>query len=610
MARSALARRAQVSTLALMAALALGAGASRADVTPEDVWQNWQDSMAAQGQKVTAEATETEGDTLVVSGIKVEMSGEGGTSSALIGEIRFRDKGDGTVAIVMPDSFPVLLTVPPTPGEEAAGPQELKLTVTMPGAETTASGVPAALSYATKAPSVEVAAEVTEDAETIKFLAKLAGVTGNYLIEAAESGQDLTQDFAATSVDVTLDVTGDPASEGKFTLSLAGVGGKAEMTGIPASGMADLEAALKDGMTMDMTANYGVGSFDLTAKEAGQPFKMTGALGGGSFVIGFGANHFAYDAKGKSVSLNFSGTDTATGKPMTFSATLADTASRLAIEGSNWMAAGEFEDALKAGLKMSGGLGLGPTSFDFVGEDAAGPTSVKASLGGLDTGFAMEAKAVEFDIDAKAVELSVASPDIPLPEAALSVTEVAMDFAMPLSKSDAPAPFNLLTKVVDLDLGDSLWMMLDGAGMLPHDPATFILDTKGTATLLADMSAMETAMEGAPPQMLLNSLDLSQLLLRLAGAEVTGAGAFTFDSSDMTTVPGMPLPTGKLDLKAVGVNGLMDKLVAMGMVPEAEATNMRMMATMFANTDPNKDEMTSVLEFKDGHFYANGQMLQ
>ena len=125
---------------------------------------------------------------------------------------------------------------------------------------------------------------------------------------------------------------------------------------------------------------------------------------------------------------------------------------------------------------------------------------------------------------------------------------------------------------------------------------------------MADAAALESGSKTAPG--LLNSLNLNQLSVKLAGAELTGAGAFTFDNSDMTTFPGTPLPTGKIDLKAVGLNALIDKLVAMGLVPKDQALQGRMVLAMFANTSATSDEMTSTLEFKDKHFFANGQQLQ
>ena len=599
---------------AFLTVCVLGAQGAWADVTPEEVWQNWQDTATAQGQKVTAESTSLDGDTLTVSGITVQMTGEGGESSALIGEIQFQDNGDGTVAVIMPDSFPVLLKIPATPGVEGAKPSELALTVTMPDADITASGVPDALSYATDVPTLEIAADVTEgegdSATKAAVLAKLTGVTGNYLIEAAESGKNLTEDFAAKTFDLSVKTSGDPEQDVSVTLSVADIGGKVELTGMPASGMADMQKALNEGMTMDLNATYGIGSFDVAGKDAGSPIKMTGALGGGGFNMSFAASRFSYDASGKSVSLNASGTDGASSEPFTFSATLANSSSKLEMTGANWASIEDFNAALKAGLKMSGAFGLGPSSFDFAGGAADSKTSVTASVGGLTSSFAMEAARLHYDIGSKALAITMSSPDLPMPEASIDLTELAVDFAMPLTKSDTPAPFNLLTKVVDLNVTEALWSMIDPAGTLPHDPATLIIDTSGTTTLTSDLMEDAMAMAGgaaAPP--LLNSLDLTQFLFKAAGAEVTAQGGFTFDNSDMMTIPGMPLPTGKIDIKATGLNGLIDKLVSMGLVPEDQAMQGRMMLSMFANTSADKDEITSTLEFKDKHFFANGQQL-
>ena len=375
--------------------------------------------------------------------------------------------------------------------------------------------------------------------------------------------------------------------------------------------MADMQTALNEGMTMDVTASYGIGSFDLAGKDAGAPMKMTGALGGGTFDMAFAASGFSYGSTGKSVSLNFSGTDGTSSDPVVFSATLANTSSKLDMSGADWSNIEDFNAALKAGLKMSGAFGLGASSFDFAGGAVDKKTTMTASIGGLDSSFAMDAAQLHYDVGSKALKMTISSPEIPMPEMGVDLTELAVDLSMPLAKSDTPAPFNLLTKVVDLSVPEALWGMVDPGAALPHDPATMIVDIKGTTTLTADLMDDAMAMAGGagqPP--ILNSLDLTQILLRLAGAEVTALGGFTFDPSDMMTIPGMPLPTGKVDIKAVGLNGLVDKLVAMGLLPEDQAMQGRMMLSMFANTSADKDEITSTLEFKDKHFYANGQQLQ
>ena len=78
----------------------------------------------------------------------------------------------------------------------------------------------------------------------------------------------------------------------------------------------------------------------------------------------------------------------------------------------------------------------------------------------------------------------------------------------------------------------------------------------------------------------------------------------------MTTFGGVPAPTGTLELALMGGNALLDKLVGMGILSEDDAMGARMGVAMLANSDPAADKLTTVLEFKDKHFFANGQQLQ
>ena len=91
----------------------------------------------------------------------------------------------------------------------------------------------------------------------------------------------------------------------------------------------------------------------------------------------------------------------------------------------------------------------------------------------------------------------------------------------------------------------------------------------------------------------------------------SSAPTLTFDNTDTTTFGGVPAPTGSIDLKAVGVNGLLDKLMAMGLVPEDQMMGARMMLGMFAKVvEGEPDTMTSNVEFKDKGLFVNGMQLQ
>ena len=73
----------------------------------------------------------------------------------------------------------------------------------------------------------------------------------------------------------------------------------------------------------------------------------------------------------------------------------------------------------------------------------------------------------------------------------------------------------------------------------------------------------------------------------------------------------MPRPTGGIDLKLVGGNGLLDNLINMGILPEQQAMGARMMMGLFTRAGTEPDTVTSKIEINDaGHILANGQRIQ
>jgi len=238
-----------------------------------------------------------------------------------------------------------------------------------------------------------------------------------------------------------------------------------------------------------------------------------------------------------------------------------------------------------------------------------------AASGTAETGLfevSVDADAISYAVGNTGLDFTISGSDIPLPEIAASVGEIGFSFLVPASASDEPEDFGLNITLADLSVSDMIWGMIDPAAQLPRTPATFIIDTVGTANLLFDLFEPETMMEvdaEIPAEIL--TLDINEIVLEIAGAALTGNGAFTFDNEDLTTFDGMPAPTGALDLKLVGANALIDKLVAMGLLPEDQAMMGRMMMGMFARPE-GEDTLTSKIEINgaEGSISANGQRLQ
>jgi hypothetical protein len=108
----------------------------------------------------------------------------------------------------------------------------------------------------------------------------------------------------------------------------------------------------------------------------------------------------------------------------------------------------------------------------------------------------------------------------------------------------------------------------------------------------------------------LEALTVNELRLAVAGALLTGGGAFTFDNADTTTFDGMPAPDGTINLSLKGGNALLDTLVSMGLVPQDQAMMARMMTGMIARPGAEADELVSEITVRpDGTILANGAPL-
>lgn len=494
------------------AAIALLAGQSAlADVTPEQVWEEWQTLITAYGQTLETAGADRAGDTLVVTGLKINAVQEDASATVTVDEIRFQDRGDGSVRVTMSETVPVAMVATGVDGE--AKDVDMTMEITQPGLEVIASGAPGDMRYDFTAPQMNLRLTGTEDgaaapAMTMDF--GLGGVSGNYQVTGTDT-KTLASTFKGDSITMAMNVD-DPEGDGTMVFN----GSAVNLTGtsnavLPSNyDTSNPAAALAAGMAVDGGFSYGAGQFDFDFAGDGQTMKGTGSFEGGDFNVLLNQAQMGYGALAKATTMTFT------------------------------------------------------------------------------------------------------SSELPFPEIQVSYAEGGFNFLMPVSKSDEAADFALMTKITDLTFSDAIWGMFDPMGQLPRDPLSVVLDTKGTARLTADIldPAQAEAMESAAPGEL-HSLELTQLLVKGIGAEIAGDGALTFDNTDLETYGGIPAPTGVINLKAVGINGVMDKLVAMGMLPEDQVMGVRMMMGMFAKAvEGEADAMTSTLEFKGKSFFANGMQLQ
>jgi hypothetical protein len=194
-------------------------------------------------------------------------------------------------------------------------------------------------------------------------------------------------------------------------------------------------------------------------------------------------------------------------------------------------------------------------------------------------------------------------------ETPISMDEVVMSFGMPVVATE-PSDYGLAMKFGNLVIGDAVWGMMDPGAVLARDPINLDVNLTGKAKIdLLDL--MESGENGTPPKSMpeLISADINTLALNLAGAAMTGTGAFTFDNS-MVAAGGPPMPLGAADLRLSGGNKLVDGLVALGVLSDDDAMGARMMMAMFGKPE-GEDVLTSKIEAKEGGaIFVNGQRIQ
>jgi hypothetical protein len=269
------------------------------------------------------------------------------------------------------------------------------------------------------------------------------------------------------------------------------------------------------------------------------------------------------------------------------------------------------DTVLVDGLTGEGTYSLGATSISFDMTSEGTPVTGTLTAEGSNFGAGVSADGVHYSSSTTGLSVEASSAMLPFP-VKVTLAQSGMNFAMPLSATEEPAPFAFGINLTDLAVNDEIWALVDPGAALPHDPATFVIGLTGTARLfvdLADPAQAATIAEMEVPGEV-NSVSLDDLTIAVAGAEVSGTGAFTFDNSDTTTIPGVPRPEGKLELAASGINGLMDNLVAMGLLPEEQAMGARMMLGLFS-VPTGDDQLTTTIEVNaEGQILANGQRLQ
>ena len=266
-----------------VAALFIG-GTAHADVTAEQVWDNWQEQMSLYGENGISVGGETvDGDTLTVSDIVIAMD-DGLTAVEMnMGDLVFTEQGDGTVAVTMAESYPMVIT-----GEDGV---VVTINVMTEGQEMIVSGEADALNYDVTADSYTISLQDIVDGDlTYTGDAQLTmnDMAGTYTSkDTGDDLMDLVYDISVGSVDILVDFE-IPGGAGEY---------------VTASGKIENIA-----MDADFTVPTDLDFAELDSPDAEFP---TGLALSGSYTVESAAYVFDINADGDQAAGSASSGDTA-----------------------------------------------------------------------------------------------------------------------------------------------------------------------------------------------------------------------------------------------------------------------------------------------------------
>ncbi len=280
-------------------AYAVASQGAWAELTANDVWADWQAYMGGMGYSISG-GESTSGNVTTVSDLTMSMAIPDAEASfeLIMPEVTFTENGDGTVAIGMPEQFPITVNI----AADGEDPVKLVLDYALTNMAMVVSGTPTDMTYtysvdknAVSLASVEAEGEtMPEGALNVSFV--LDALAGTSQMKIGDTMRDIAQNMTAGTItyDVAFD---DPESDDAGTLS----GSIADVSYSGAGSIpneidaTDYGAFLNSGFKFDGAFSYKSGNGAMQGTGDGEEFAMSSKSTGGDFRFAMDSNHLLYD---------------------------------------------------------------------------------------------------------------------------------------------------------------------------------------------------------------------------------------------------------------------------------------------------------------------------
>lgn len=295
-----------ISASVILAAV-LCAGAAQADVTPEQVWQEWKDYYASMGGTITAASETRDGDALVVKDVKWSQGTDATVKTEMtMPEIRLTDKGDGTVEMTIPEEGDLTVAIDPADGKPSVN----KVKVAQKGLSVIASGTVESMDYTFAVPDLtfsidKISADGKEEPVSIALSTK--GASGTSHVEKS-GGRTTTGQMKADQVTMTLKGA-KPETKEDFDASfeIDGVTTTSSGTMPETVAMSDINAAMQGGFATKGDIAYASAAFKFSGTGSDGNFAAEGGNGGGKMMFAMSKDGIAYSGESSDGKISVTG---------------------------------------------------------------------------------------------------------------------------------------------------------------------------------------------------------------------------------------------------------------------------------------------------------------
>ncbi len=235
----------------------------------------------------------------------------------------------------------------------------------------------------------------------------------------------------------------------------------------------------------------------------------------------------------------------------------------------------------------------------------AGPVSVNANVG-ASTGRLAATNGV-VSMTGKAADIIYNVSAMGMPPMKVTLDETVTTFAVPLDNVDDVKQAAIKMGLTGLELDPMIWAMFDPQGLLPKDKANLDIDISAGVKWLEKLTALDPMKMASGFPVEFEDVKINALNLNVMGADLKTDGAFSVDT---TSFP--PAASGTANVSIKGVNDLMGKLTAAGLLPAQNAMMAKgMMGMFFKQGGEGVDHLISqIMISPNGSITANGISLK